>query len=198
MFSTSSLPAFKAMNAAELDRLISEVARRHHILIDRNDPILVTVTLNELVLERMVARIEAGAQAARAEIAAGAAQQIEAAKTIASRLITAAAGYADEQFRLAAKSAADDLKAELSKRGQSPADAGAITNSRTGSASCWTAAFISFAATATALIAILLPLAFLQPQGDCGVSASGVRLSNGGRSRSPIALAVLTDSPRWR
>jgi hypothetical protein len=186
------------MDGPELDRLIGEVARRHHILIDHNDPVLVTVTLNELALERIVARIEAGAQAARAEISAGAAQQIEAAKAIASSLITAAAEYADEQFRLAAKSAADDLKAELSKRGASPADAGARTDRWVGSASCWAAALISFVTTVTALIAILLPLAFLSPQGHCGVSAFGVRQSDGGRSRSPIALAALPDSPRWR
>jgi hypothetical protein len=187
------------MDATELDRLISEVAKRHHILIDRNDPVLVTVTLNELVLTEMIARIEAGAQAARAEIAAGAAQQIEAVKTIASRLITAAAEYADEQFRLAARSAADDLKAELSgPRSASTVNAEVKTDRWAGSASCWTAALISFVTTATALIAILLPLAFLSPQGNCGISASGIRLSADARSRSPIALAASTDSPRWR
>ena len=174
MSSTSSLPAFRPMEAAELDRLIGEVAKRHHVLIDRNDPVLVTVTLNELVLAEMIAKIEAGAQAARVDIAASAAQQIEAAKAIASRLITAAAEYADEQFRLAARNAAEEVKAELSRhRGQSPADIGANTYRR---APYWTIALISAAVTATALVAILLPLALL-PQGTCGVSTSGVRLS---------------------
>jgi hypothetical protein len=157
----SSPPAYEPASGSDLDRLIGEIAKRHHVLLDRNDPVFIAVTLNELVLAKVIAQIEAGVEAAKIDIAAGAARQIEAAKSTASRLITAAADYAEEQFRLAANEAAEDVRAGLLRElAQSPVtvDAGKIL--RAASYMRWAIAFIYLAATVTALVAVSLPFTF--------------------------------------
>jgi hypothetical protein len=121
----------------------------------------VTVSLNRQVLAQIVAQIGEAAIAAKLEIAAGAARQADAAKAEASRLITAAAEYADEQFRLAAASAAEELKAGLLEQlADLPVVADSERLARTASSIRWTAAFVYLAATLTALVTIILPLAF--------------------------------------
>jgi CHASE3 domain sensor protein len=77
----------------EVQRLILEVAKRHNVLLGPNDPILVTLTLNELILTDYVERIDALLQAAQADTSAGTAQQLDAAREIASKLVTGVAGY---------------------------------------------------------------------------------------------------------
>jgi hypothetical protein len=153
----SSPLAFKPLSPAEIDRLIAEVARRHGFVLDRDDPVLATVTLNELTLSRALAQLKDVVEAAKLEIAAGAARQSEAAKNEASVLITAAAEYADEQFRQAAKGAADEVRAGLLQQlAEIPGLIDAEKLSRTASFVQWTAALVYLAATLTALMVIAL------------------------------------------
>lgn len=84
-----------------IERLIGEVAKRHDLLLSRDDPVLVTVTLNELVLGEALAQLKASLSEANQEIAASAAKQIEVSKTIAEALITNAAEYAVREIRAA-------------------------------------------------------------------------------------------------
>jgi hypothetical protein len=161
MSSISSPPSYKPLSAADLDQLIAEVAKQHGFLLDRDDPVLVTVSLNRLVLAQILGQIGEAAVAAKLEIAAGAACQADAVKADASRLITAAAEYADEQFRLAAASAAAELKTGLSKQlAELPVVADTERLARTESSMRWTAAFVYLAATLTALVTIVTPLVF--------------------------------------
>jgi hypothetical protein len=161
MSSTNSPLSYKPLSAADLDQLIAEVAKQHGFLLDRDDPVLVTVSLNRLVLAQILGQIGEAAVAAKLEIAAGAARQADAAKAEASRLITAAAEYADEQFRLAAASAAEELKAGLlTQLTELPVVADTERLVRTASSMRWTAAFVCLAATLTALVTIVTPLVF--------------------------------------
>jgi hypothetical protein len=161
MSSSSLPPAYKPLSPADLDQLIGEVAKHHGFLLDRDDPVLVTVSLNKLVLAQLISQIEQATGAAKLDIAAGAARQTEAAKIEASHLITAAAEYADQQFRLAAIDAAEELKSGLQKElGEVPLVAGAEQLARTASFVRWASAFVYLAATVVALIAIIIPLAF--------------------------------------
>jgi len=41
----------------DIERLIGEVARRHDLLLSRDDPIFVSVTLNEQILAEALARL---------------------------------------------------------------------------------------------------------------------------------------------
>ena len=84
-----------------IERLIGEVAKRHDILLSRDDPVLVTVTLNELFLAEMLGQIQTSLDEAKLEIASASAKQIEASKTVAEQLITAAADYVAGELRAA-------------------------------------------------------------------------------------------------
>ena len=90
------------MASIATERLIGEVAKRHDLLLSRDDPVLVTVTLNELILAEALAQLRASVEAAGEDIAASAAKHIEASKVIAEQLITAAADYVANEVRAAA------------------------------------------------------------------------------------------------
>lgn len=92
-----------------VDALIGEVAKRHNLLLGKNDPILATVTLNELVVAAYVARIEESLKASLDQLSAAQVQHTETAKDIASAIVTRAADYgADQLYK-----ATDDLLANL-------------------------------------------------------------------------------------
>ena len=59
-YSTGVKPGASAL---DIERLIGDVAQRHDVLLRRDDPILVTVTLNERIIERALARLTAVVEA---------------------------------------------------------------------------------------------------------------------------------------
>lgn len=85
----------------DVQRLIGEVAKRHNVLVGHNDPILITLTLNELILGEYIETVNLLLVDAQDQVSAGTAQQTEAAKQIASELITGAAAYITEQMHTA-------------------------------------------------------------------------------------------------
>jgi hypothetical protein len=90
----------------DADQLIAEVARTHGVRLGRDDPILIAATINRLTLDEALAEIRKAVQESQDQIAAGTAQQVEAAKATAARLITDAAVYAAEWLRAAGEEAA--------------------------------------------------------------------------------------------
>jgi len=44
------------INSKDIDRLIAVVAERHKVILDKSDPILVTTTINELILKKYLAQ----------------------------------------------------------------------------------------------------------------------------------------------
>jgi hypothetical protein len=92
----------------DYDKIRQEVAIRHGFLIDKNDPSLVAITLNELVLQRYV-EILIEKQAAHMKLLEGAQRQgIAEAKVTASRVITEAADYVSEKVNTAITAALDE------------------------------------------------------------------------------------------
>jgi hypothetical protein len=87
------------MDRAEIERAIGEVARQHNLLLSPDDPLLVTITLNEVILQRIIALQLQAIEAAQDQIAAGTAQQIEAARQIAGLTITGAADYVASELK---------------------------------------------------------------------------------------------------
>ena len=100
------------MDALNTKELIGEVAKRHGVLLGPTDPVLVTVTLNELVVGRLVEHIVARMEVASNDFSAAAVQQREAAAASASALITEAAQYMAEQ----AHQVGDALAAQIAER----------------------------------------------------------------------------------
>jgi hypothetical protein len=69
---------------AHFDReaLIAEVAKRHKILLDPDDPAFALITINEIVLSRAIAITEARLQETEQRFAHISGQQTETAKAI--------------------------------------------------------------------------------------------------------------------
>ena len=87
------------MGDTNFDReaLIAEVAKRHKILLDPDDPAFALITINEIVLSRAITIVEAKLEAMERRLAQISAQQAETAKAIGEAIITAAAAYVAER-----------------------------------------------------------------------------------------------------
>ncbi|MGF1619649.1 MAG: hypothetical protein ACFCUR_03435 [Rhodomicrobiaceae bacterium] len=151
------------MSEVDMEQLIGEVAKKHGLLLSREDPVLVSVTLNEQILSHAVGQLRASLDEAKQEIGELSAKQTEAAKTIAEQLITAAAGYIADEVRAAAA----DITANadnLSNSDREPA--------RTNQASWLAAAIAISAACVSGAVAIAGPI-FLETKpafANCQVS----------------------------
>jgi predicted metal-dependent hydrolase len=87
------------------EALIAEVAKRHKILLDPDDPAFALITINEIVLSRAIAIVEARLKEMEQRLEHISAQQTETAKAIGESIITAAAAYVAERL----KDASSDL-----------------------------------------------------------------------------------------
>lgn len=97
------------MERAEIAAAIGEVARKHNLLLSPDDPILVVVTVNEMILGRLLKQQQEALEAALSQMSAGAAQQVEAARDLAGVVITGGANYVAAEIRGATAA----LKTEL-------------------------------------------------------------------------------------
>ena len=89
------------MGEKHFDReaLIAEVAKRHKILLDHDDPAFALITINEIVLSRAIAIVEARLQQMEQRLAHMSEKQAETAKAIGEAIITAAATYVAERLK---------------------------------------------------------------------------------------------------
>ncbi len=83
----------------DVKQLITEVAKRHHVMLGPEDPIFVTLTLNELVLSHYIEQVQAALDQAQVQTAAATSQQLETAKETTSKIMTDAAVYLSEQMQ---------------------------------------------------------------------------------------------------
>jgi hypothetical protein len=165
-------PSNHGVDPFEIERLIGEVAKRHNALLGRDDPIFMTVTLNELIIARALERIEATVEASQDQIAAGTAQQIAASKTIAANLITSAADHVAGHIAAAAAEAAQQIEAVVAEELRGARLAANTAQKARGAT--WWAAGIAVAAAIAAALTAALPLldAGTEPVTDCRVGAA--------------------------
>ena len=99
------------MGEPHFDReaLIGEIAKRHKILLDPDDPAFALITINEIVLSRAIAIVEAKLEAMEQRLTQISEKQTETAKAIGEAIITAGAAYVAERF----KDAGADLIGEV-------------------------------------------------------------------------------------
>jgi len=83
----------------DLNELRKIVAIKHNVLLSPDDPILVTLTLNELVLGHYLELVNQHSEDAERLLAAAIAEQLAAARASAGAIITDAADYVDTQVR---------------------------------------------------------------------------------------------------
>ncbi len=91
----------KAVEQPHFDReaLIAEVAKRHKILLDPDDPAFALITINEIVLSRAIAIVEARLGEMEQRLGQISEKQTETAKAIGEAIITAGAAYVAERLK---------------------------------------------------------------------------------------------------
>ncbi|EIH7005369.1 conjugal transfer protein TraM [Escherichia coli] len=97
----------------DFDDIRKEVAIRHGVLLGKDDPILATVTVNELVLGRFLDLISDQYDEANRTLTLTLQQQVEQSKETAGKIITDAANYVSDQTRQAVAEAIKDAGKEL-------------------------------------------------------------------------------------
>ena len=137
------------MERSDIQLAIGEIAKRHNILLSPDDPLLVLVTLNEVILRRLLDKQTAAISASQDQIAAGTAQQLHAAKDIAAAIITRAAQFLDEGLREATEAHKRELLAAAAAGKEGLASY--VTAARAASRSAWYGAVTVIAVACTAL-----------------------------------------------
>ncbi len=83
----------------DTDKLLKAVAKEHGLVLDANDPVMALMTLNRLVLESYVERIEEALEKSSVKQAKALDAHLEQAKKTSEEIITKAATYASEQAK---------------------------------------------------------------------------------------------------
>lgn len=131
-----------------------EVARRHGVLLDAKDPIFVSVTLSELVLEELLARIEKASAEFEKSAAALMAQELAAVKGTAETMIAGTAKVLANTVREASEKHHAALIAAVAKQAEG-ISAGALQADR-GRATAVLAAAVSVAGALLAIGGVAL------------------------------------------
>lgn len=119
--------------------LIGEVAKRHNVLVDPQDPIFVTVTLNELLLAEQVRKMQAALERAEKTAALASSRHLEVARRTAADLLADSSRHVSDQVR-AAGSALRTQLLHLVQQLIVAAEAAASETARQRKASRWAAA----------------------------------------------------------
>lgn len=101
------------MAKLSIQELIGEVAKRHNVLLGPNDPILVTLTLHELIVGGYVADVSTQLEGQFDQLSGATAQHVQAAKEIAQSLITRSAEYVEGRIRTTGEELANELRAAM-------------------------------------------------------------------------------------
>lgn len=92
----------------DLDEIRKAVAIKHGILLDKNDPVLVTAMLNEALLEQYVQTLDEQNRVHQEVISNAMRQAVERSKEIAGVIITQSAEYVSDQINNAVNAALED------------------------------------------------------------------------------------------
>jgi hypothetical protein len=93
------------------EALIAEVAKRHKILLDPDDPAFALITINEIVLSRAIGIVEAKLKETEQRLSHISAQQTGTAKAIGEAIITAGATYVAERLKDAGADLIEKMRA---------------------------------------------------------------------------------------
>lgn len=100
----------------DFDEIRKQVAIKHNVLIGKEDPVLVTVTVSELVLDRYLDLASEHYEDATRALAVSMDQQVEQAKETAAKIITDASNYVSEQVRQAVTAAVAEAGNDLRRK----------------------------------------------------------------------------------
>jgi hypothetical protein len=138
----------------DIEALRMEVARRHGVLLDAKDPIFVSVTLSELVLSELLAKIENASADFEKRAAALMAQELVAVKGTAETMIAGTAKVLANTVKEASEKHHAALIAAVQKQAEGIASA-ALQADR-GRSTAVLAAAVSIAGALLAIGAVVL------------------------------------------
>ena len=104
------------MPPIDIDAIRLEVARRHGVMVGKDDPILAFVTVNELVLEAFLARAREASDELERRGAALMAQEVATVKATAEKMIGGAASFFTQEVRKAADAAESSVASSIERR----------------------------------------------------------------------------------
>jgi hypothetical protein len=105
----------RSRSGIDFDEIRKTIAMEHDVLLDKGDPILAAVMINELVLQRYVEILMEANEAHRKAIEAALQQGIRDAKQTAGRVITEAADYVSEQTNLSVSAVLKEGEAQIKR-----------------------------------------------------------------------------------
>lgn len=91
-----------------IDEIRKEVAIRHSVVLSKDDPVLATAIINDIVLEHYINMVSAQYAEANRKMTIALQQQVEQSKETASRVITDASEFVASEMRNAVKAALDE------------------------------------------------------------------------------------------
>lgn len=92
------------------DILIQEVAKRHHVLLNEDDPILVTVTLNEIILKHYLDQTDNKLSEVEQSFYEMQREALSNARATSEKIITSGATYLHENLQSASEGILEQLK----------------------------------------------------------------------------------------
>jgi len=105
----------------DIEHLIKKVQEEHKTMLRADDPIFVSVTLNRIVLEKLLSEVNDKLELAFAHIAAGTREQgaiqIDAAKRVASEIISEVPNYIRSELAKMIPGISSDVMNKLSQLG---------------------------------------------------------------------------------
>jgi hypothetical protein len=100
----------------DFDEIRKEVAIKHGVLLDKDDPVLATVTINETLLQRYVEILNAQNEAHQKALTLALGQGIEESKKVAGRIVTEGANYVSDQCKTAIEASLKEVEERINKQ----------------------------------------------------------------------------------
>ena len=97
----------------DADQLVAEIARQTGIRLSTADPILAAAVINELLLDKALAKLDRQVQVQADRVTAASTQAVADAKKEAEALLTEAGAWIEARIKTAGEAAAGMVLAEL-------------------------------------------------------------------------------------
>jgi CHASE3 domain sensor protein len=97
----------------DADQLVAEIARQTGIRLSTADPILAAAVINELLLDKALAKLDRQVQVQADRVTAASTQAVADAKEEAEALLTEAGAWIETRIKTAGEAAAGMVLAEL-------------------------------------------------------------------------------------
>lgn len=99
----------------DVDELIAKVAKKHNLLLSKDDPILITITLNEYVVSKHLELVDQHFSTLKNDLEQLYFRQQEENKELAKKIINASLKVTQDTIASSAKKASSDLVNEVEK-----------------------------------------------------------------------------------